>query len=81
MHCSKGSDAAKAFDLLRKTARDKGDLVLCTHGDLIPELLRLASRDGVSLDDAPRWPKGSTWALEGDGADFTRARYLPPPEG
>ena len=76
-----GSDASAAFDLVRKNSRHKGDLVLCTHGDLIPELLRLASRDGVELVDAPRWPKGSTWAIEGDGDGFTRARYLPPPEG
>lgn len=75
-----GSDASKAYELLRKASRGKGDLVLCTHGDLIPELLRILSRDGVTLVDAPRWPKGSTWALEGDGDGFTRAMYFAPPE-
>ena len=33
-----GSDASKAFDLVRKNGKAKGDMVLCTHGDLIPEL-------------------------------------------
>jgi phosphohistidine phosphatase SixA len=75
-----GADTAKAYALLRKSGRDKGDAVLCTHGDLVPELLRLASRDGMSIEDTPRWPKGSTWAFEGDGDGLTRARYLPPPE-
>jgi 8-oxo-dGTP diphosphatase len=75
-----GADPARTYDLVRRAAEHKGDAVLCTHGDLVPELLRLASRDGLKVADSPRWPKGSTWALEGDGAQFTRARYLPPPE-
>jgi len=75
-----GSDAAKAFDLLCHVAKEKGDSVLCTHGDLVPELLRIASRDGMSVDDEPRWPKGSTWAIDVDGKRFTRARYLAPPD-
>jgi 8-oxo-dGTP diphosphatase len=75
-----GSDAAKTFELVRAAARGDGDVVLCTHGDLIPELLRIVSRDGVNLVDAPRWPKGSTWVIEGEGDGFTRAVYLPPPE-
>src|SRR5689334_4692737 len=56
-----GASAAKAYDLLQHAARGKGDTVLCTHGDLVPELLRLAARDGLSLEDTPRWAKGSTW--------------------
>jgi 8-oxo-dGTP diphosphatase len=75
-----GADAAKTYDVLRRSAREKGDVVLCTHGDLVPELLRLGGRDGMSLDDSPRWAKGSTWAIDSDGHQFTRARYLPPPE-
>ena len=75
-----GADASKTYGLLRHAIREKGDTVLCTHGDLVPELLRLASRDGLSIEDAPRWPKGSTWALDEDGHHFTKARYLPPPE-
>ena len=75
-----GADAAKAYDLLRHVAKEKGDSVLCTHGDLVPEILRIASRDGMSVDDEPRWPKGSTWAIDVDGRRFTRARYLAPPD-
>jgi phosphohistidine phosphatase SixA len=75
-----GADTADAYELLRKVAKGKSDAVLCTHGDLVPELLRMASRDGLALDDAPRWPKGSTWALEVDARGFSRATYLPPPD-
>jgi 8-oxo-dGTP diphosphatase len=75
-----GADAVKAYELLRSTSRASGDTVLCTHGDLVPELLRLPGRDGLVLDDSPRWPKGSTWAIHTDGKHFTTATYLPPPE-
>ncbi|MEY2402848.1 MAG: 8-oxo-dGTP diphosphatase [Acidimicrobiaceae bacterium] len=75
-----GADPTKTYELGRRAARHKGDAVLCTHGDLVPELLRLASRDGLTVEDTPRWPKGSIWAIEGDGHKFTRARYLPPSE-
>jgi 8-oxo-dGTP diphosphatase len=74
-----GADAATAYELLCRVAHENGDAVLCTHGDLVPELLRIAARDGVALDDAARWPKGSTWAIEADGTRLTRARYLAPP--
>src|SRR4051794_8122681 len=76
-----GADPAAAYVLLQKLARGPGDVVLCTHGDIVPELLRIATRDGLVLDDAPRWPKGSTWAIHADGKAFTGARYLPPPDG
>ena len=75
-----GADASKAYDLLRHVAKEKGDSVLCTHGDLVPEILRIAARDGMAVDDEPRWPKGSTWVFDVDGKRFTRARYLAPPD-
>ena len=75
-----GVNTSKAHDLVRRSARQKGDTVLCTHGDLVPELLRLAARDGVSIEGTPRWPKGSAWALEVEGLHLTKARYLPPAE-
>ena len=75
-----GADSARAYELLRRVSSEKGDTVLCTHGDLVPELLRIASRDGLAFQDEPRWPKGSTWAIESDGAGLRRARYLAPPD-
>lgn len=75
-----GADGATAYALLRRLAKEDGDTVLCTHGDLVPELLRIANREGLTFEDEPRWPKGSTWAIDGDGDGLTRARYLPPPD-
>ena len=74
-----GSGARPAYELARDALRRKGDTVLCTHGDIVPEVLRRVARDGAELPDELRWAKGSTWILETDGDHFTEARYVPPP--
>lgn len=55
--------------------------VLCTHGDVIPTLLRLlVRRDGLRLPPAFPCAKGSTWVLRPDGdGRMVQARYLPAP--
>ena len=53
--------------------------VLCSHGDVIPDLLDALLADGLRLDDELRWQKASTWELRCDGTRFTKGRYLPPP--
>src|SRR5262245_2774686 len=52
---AEGADLAGAYKLLCDRADAKGDSVLCAHGDLIPELLRAAARDGLKLRDEARW--------------------------
>lgn len=52
---------------------------LCSHGDVIPDLLEEVVRQGARLDDDLRWPKGSTWVLSRNGTGFSKGRYLPPP--
>lgn len=55
-------------------------VALCTHGDIIPEVLRhVSAEDGVDLGSDPRWAKGSTWVLDADGGRCSRAVYLDPP--
>ena len=53
--------------------------VLCSHGDVIPDLLDALVRDGLKLRDELRWQKASTWVLTRDGGRLTKARYVPPP--
>lgn len=59
------------------------DAVLCSHGDVIPEVLwALARRHRLDLP-APlhmRCEKGSTWVLDATGTAFVSAEYLPPPD-
>ena len=53
--------------------------VVCSHGDVIPDLLEALVRRGMELQDPARWPKASTWVLTRDDEGFVKARFLPPP--
>lgn len=64
--------------LIRKLGPD--GLVLCSHGDMIPQLLAHFAADGLDLGPDPRCQKGSTWVLQtGPDAAPVEAHYLPPP--
>ena len=69
--------SANAVRLVRALARD--NVVVCTHGDVIAEILvTLADEDRLDLGPNPRQAKGSVWALDGEDGTFTSARYFPP---
>ncbi len=57
--------------------------VLCSHGDVIPDLIGGLDRRGVALMGTPRWEKCSTWILQRSGTDteqsVVRAWSWPPP--
>lgn len=55
------------------------DIVLCSHGDVIPEVLAALERLGADLGEKRRWNKGSVWALTA-GAKGIVARYQAPPQ-
>lgn len=50
-------------------------LVVCSHGNIIPELLELLQREGCKLDGSG-CQKGSVWHLRHDGKRFVAGRYL-----
>ena len=77
---AEGAKGKDAVDLALRLADQDGDTVLCTHGDLVPDLIRRLSRDGMRWDGDLRFAKGSTWALSWDGDRFTDGRYFPPSE-
>jgi 8-oxo-dGTP diphosphatase len=70
----------EAAALMRRLAADleAGDaVVLCSHGDVIPEVLdHFAVQDGLDLGRAPRCAKGSTWVLEVKEGRLVGASYL-----
>ncbi|MEY2570982.1 MAG: 8-oxo-(d)GTP phosphatase [Acidimicrobiaceae bacterium] len=68
-----------ALRVLLDAAGAKGDTVVCTHGDLVPEVLRALNKEGLRLVDDLRYAKGSTWVLTGNDQKLTEGRYLPPP--
>jgi 8-oxo-dGTP diphosphatase len=67
----------KALDLARELAGT--DAVLCSHGDVIPDVLEGLIKDGIKLKDDLRWQKASTWVLSWDDGRLTKGRYLAPP--
>lgn len=75
---AEGGRLKDAVHLAYAVARKAGDSALCAHGDLIPEVLRRLTRDGLRWDGDLRFAKGSTWVLSWDGERFTDGRYVPP---
>ena len=71
-----GAPLPEALRLVEKVADEP--TVLCTHGDVIGELLDHLRRTGVDVDDG-RMEKGATWILDTEAGEVTGARYLPPP--
>lgn len=74
---AEGAPMAEAVELLDKLARE--DAVLCSHGDVIGELLMHLADHGVRLDDF-RLEKGSTWVLDCDDGRVVAASYRPAPD-
>jgi len=67
-----------AVELVRSLAGD--DVVLCSHGDIIPEVLgALSAEERVDVGRNPRHEKASVWVLEGRKGRFVKAKYLRPP--
>ena len=68
---------SQALRLFEKV-RDR-EVVLCTHGDVMQDLLDHFGRHGVKLRDH-RMEKGSIWAFDIEDDAVRRARYVPPPK-
>ncbi len=60
---------------------DLGDVLACTHGDVVSGILFELSDRGVDLGSSPRMQKGSTWVLEVEEGRVVSAHYVPPPPG
>ena len=70
-----GTDIEDSWALLEWAARQDGDVVLCSHGDVIPELIRRAQLRGMEVPGPGGCSKGSIWALRWDGDRFASGRY------
>ena len=69
--------ADEALTLIEKLADQ--DAALCTHGDVIPEVLQSLEARGVQILAQWQWRKGSTWVLHSEDGSLTRATYVPRP--
>jgi 8-oxo-dGTP diphosphatase len=48
--------------------------VLCSHGDVIPDVVQALFRRGLQLHGEPHWSKGSVWALDRTQNEWTDGR-------
>ncbi|MFL6206367.1 MAG: SixA phosphatase family protein [Acidimicrobiales bacterium] len=74
---AEGTGAAGALAVAAEV-RETG-AVLCSHGDVIPDLLEHLVARGARLKDELRWQKASTWVFSWAGDELAKGRYLPPP--
>ncbi len=69
-----------AFSETLELLAEAGDgPVLCTHGDVLTDLIKALERRGMVLEGPPDWRKATVWILESDGERFVRASVEPPP--
>jgi 8-oxo-(d)GTP phosphatase len=69
----------QAEKFVRAVASPEGSIVICSQGDVIPDLLkRLAGRDECDLPKDFEYRKGSTWVLGFEKDRLIAADYLPP---
>jgi phosphohistidine phosphatase SixA len=54
-------------------------VVLCTHGDVVEELLERLIQKALVRRSRASMEKGSTWVLDETGGEITGARYLAAP--
>jgi 8-oxo-dGTP diphosphatase len=71
-----GADPDDAVALLLELAPSTP--VVCSHGDLIPKVIRRLVAQGMNTKDANISQKGSLWVIEVDEGRPTTARYQPP---
>jgi 8-oxo-dGTP diphosphatase len=73
-------EGAGGDGVVRLIQKFKGrNIVLCTHGDVMEELLERLIAEGLVPRARAMMEKGSTWVLEEKDGTITGAKYLPAP--
>ena len=74
---TEGAPVNESLALFEKFSTE--EVALCSHGDVIGNLLEHAQARGVELGDNVRFEKGSTWVFDFEEHEIVAARYLAPP--
>ncbi|MBN2624829.1 MAG: histidine phosphatase family protein [Acidimicrobiales bacterium] len=77
---AEGADGVDALALADELRKQDDAAVVCSHGDVIPEMLRILKATTARFKDPFVWPKASTWVVTWDGERWAKARYIAPPE-
>lgn len=54
--------------------------VLCSHGDIVTDVIQALHRRGMEVKSSPDWRKGSIWVLKRKHDRITTAKVWPPPK-
>lgn len=79
-HLAEGTPIEQSWALVEGFAAAGITAAMCSHGDVIPDLVRRAQLRGMTVAGATGCSKGSIWALHWDGARFDRGTYTPVPK-
>lgn len=71
---AEGASLADGIGLIDDLVSTGTTAALCSHGDVIPELLAGLARRGAVLH-GDKCPKGSIWVLESSGGSIGHATY------
>ncbi|MEQ8717186.1 MAG: phosphoglycerate mutase family protein [Acidimicrobiales bacterium] len=72
---AEGTALVDALALVAGLAKEGPTAALCTHGDLIPEIIRTLQRTGTTVNGRTGWAKGSIWTLEVRDGEIASASY------
>ncbi len=72
---TEGAPAAVFIEMLRAEAGQPDDLVICSHGNLIPEVVNALSREGMTVFGTRSCEKGSVWTLRTRDGEIVSATY------
>ena len=73
---AEGYDRDGALELISSLP---GGSVLCSHGDVIPDVMAALQRRGAEFTTDPDWRKGTVWVLSRSGELVESAACWPPP--
>jgi len=73
---AEGYDRDGALELIASVPNGS---VLCSHGDVIPDVMAALQRRTTTILGAPDWRKGTVWVLAREGCDVVEASCWPPP--
>jgi 8-oxo-dGTP diphosphatase len=72
-----GEPFEPVLDLLAEVDRHA---VLCSHGDIIPDVIQALHRRGMEVKSSPDWRKATIWVLKRKSGRITTGKVWPPPK-
>jgi 8-oxo-dGTP diphosphatase len=76
---TEGASAAQTTTLLWELAGEGADVILSSHGDVIPAAIEGLRHDGVDVGDRHGLPKGTLYVIDVDeGGSISRATFVDP---